>query len=125
MFFNWRLFCRALRLSLFGEPFRLRRWAYVLGFSGLFLGFLGFVLIGRLLDRLLFPGFRRQPLKEPVFIIAPPRSGTTLTQNLLSLDAERFVHLKLYQTIFPSVTWQSLFGWAWPATRLWGGHWCA
>jgi len=108
VYFNWRLFCRALRLSLFGQPFRLRRWAYVLGFTTLFLGFLGFVRLGRVLDRLLFPGLRRQPLQEPVFIIAPPRSGTTLTQNLLSLDTERFVHLKLYQTIFPSVTWQRL-----------------
>ena len=108
MFFNWRLFLRALRLSLFGQPFRLRRWVYVIGFSALFLGFLGFVLLGRVLDRLLFPAHRQQPLKEPVFIIAPPRSGTTLTQNLLSLDADRFVHLKMYQTIFPSVTWQKL-----------------
>jgi hypothetical protein len=108
VFFNWRLFLRALRLSLLDQPFRVRRWAYVLGFSTLFLGFLGFVILGRALDWLLFPGCRRQPLKEPVFIIAPPRSGTTLTQNLLSLDTERFVHLKMYQTIFPSVTWQKL-----------------
>ena len=108
MFFNWRLFFRALRLSLLGQPFRVRRWAYVLFFSGLFLGFLGFVLLGRLLDRLLFPSFKRQPVREPVFIIAPPRSGTTLTQNLLSLDGNRFVHLKMYQTILPAVTWQRL-----------------
>lgn len=108
MFFNWRLFLRALRLSLFGQPFRLRRWFYVLGFSGLFLAFLGLIVLGRCLDRLLFAGFRRQPLREPVFIIAPPRSGTTLTQRLLSLDGDRFVNLKMYQTIFPSVTWQKL-----------------
>lgn len=108
MFFNWRLFFRALRLSLFGQPFRLRRWAYVIFFTALFLAFLVFVWLGRLLDRVLFPGCRRQPVREPVFIIAPPRSGTSLTQKLLSLDADRFVHLKMYQTIFPSVTWQKL-----------------
>ncbi len=54
-----------------------------------------------MLDHVFFPGFRRQPVKEPVFIVAPPRSGTTLTQKLMSLDVERFVHVKLYQTIFP------------------------
>lgn len=109
MYFNVRLFLKALRLSLFEQPFRLRRWAYVLFFSVLFLTFLTVVALGRLVDRILFPGYRRQPVRQPVFIIAPPRSGTTLTQNLLSLDAERFVHLKMYQTIFPAVCFQRLF----------------
>jgi hypothetical protein len=109
MYFNGRLFLKALRLALFEQPFSVRRWAYVLFFSGLFLLFLGFVVLGRALDHLLFPGFKRQPVKAPVFIIAPPRSGTTLTQNLLSLDDGRFVHLKMYQTIFPAVCFQRLF----------------
>ena len=43
-----------------------------------------------------------------MFIIAPPRSGTTLVQKLMSLDSKRFVHLKMYQTIFPSVCYQRL-----------------
>jgi hypothetical protein len=109
MYFNGRLFLRALRLALFEQPFSVRRWAYVLFFTTLFLLFLGFVILGRALDHLLFPGFKRQPVKAPVFIIAPPRSGTTLTQNLLSLDQGRFVHLKMYQTIFPAVCFQRLF----------------
>jgi hypothetical protein len=108
MFFNWRLFLRALRLSLLTHPFSIRRWAYVLFFSGLFLLFLCFVTVGRLLDHVLFPSFRRQPLTKPVFIIAPPRSGTTLLQNLLSHDTKRFVHMKMYQTIFPAVCFQRL-----------------
>jgi hypothetical protein len=75
----------------------------VLFYTGLFLIFLSFVTLARGLDHLLFGGFKRQPLTKPVFIIAPPRSGTTLVQNLLSYDSERFVYLKLYQTIFPAV----------------------
>jgi len=109
MFFNWRLFLRAQRLLLIDQPFSIRRWAYGLFFTSLFLLFLAFVTLGRLLDHLLFPAFRKQPVRSPVFIIAPPRSGTTLTQNLLSLDTERFVHLKMYQTIFPAVCFQRLF----------------
>ncbi len=108
MYFNLRLFLKAEFLALFRMPFRLRRWCYVLLFSGLFLLFLGFVIVGRALDHVFFPRFKRQPVKEPVFIIAPPRSGTTLVQNLLSLDDDRFVHLKMYQTIFPSVCFQRL-----------------
>src|SRR4030095_16418128 len=66
------------------------------------------VVLGRALDHIFFPGFRRQPLDEPVFIIAPPRSGTTLVQKLLSLDDQRFVHLKMYQTILPAVCYQRI-----------------
>ena len=130
MFFNWRLFFRALRLFFIAQPFTVRRWAYGLFFTLLFLLFLAFVALGRLVDRLLFPGFRRQPVRSPVFIIAPPRSGTTLTQKLLSLDDERFVHLKMYQTIFPAVCFQRFFdlvaaidrGLGRPAERVLG--WC-
>jgi hypothetical protein len=108
MYFNYKLFLKAESLALFQQPFRLRRWGYVLLFSGLFLLFLFLIVLGRALDLVLFRGFRRQPVAEPVFIIAPPRSGTTLVQNLLSLDEERFVHLKMYQTIFPTVCCQRL-----------------
>ena len=119
MYFNGRLFLKALSLALFHQPFRVRRWAYVLFFTVLFLAFLGVVALGRLMDHLLFPGFRRQAVRRPVFIIAPPRSGTTLTQNLLSLDGDRFLHLKMYQTIFPAVCFQRAFdAVAWLDARL-------
>lgn len=108
MAFNYRLFGKALWLSLGRSPFRWRRWAYILFFTGLFVLVRLVVLVGQALDHLLYPGFRRQPVRQPVFIIAPPRSGTTLTQTLLSLDEERFVHVKLYQTIFPAVCYQRL-----------------
>jgi hypothetical protein len=130
MYFNYRLFLKAEYLMLFRMPFRLRRWAFVLLFSGLFLMFLALIILGRALDHIFFPRFKRQPVKEPVFIIAPPRSGTTLVQNLLSLDEQRFVHLKMYQTIFPAVCYERMIGvMAWldrtlgrPMERLMG--WC-
>lgn len=108
MYFNHKLFLKAERLALLDSPFRIRRWAYVLLFSGLFLGFLLLVIFGRAMDHIFFGRFRQQPITEPVFIIAPPRSGTTLVQNLLSLDGDRFLHLKMYQTIFPSVFFQRI-----------------
>lgn len=130
MYLNYKLFLKAQYMALFQQPFRLRRWGYVLLFSGLFLAFLLLVVFGRALDHVFFHRFRRQPVAEPVFIIAPPRSGTTLVQNLISLDDERFVHLKLYQTIFPSVCYQQFIkALAWadrqlgrPFERLMG--WC-
>ena len=109
MYFNHKLFLKAESLALFHAPFRWRRWSYVLLFSGLFLLFLLLVISARALDHLFFRRFRQQRVVEPVFIIAPPRSGTTLLQNLLSLDEERFLHLKMYQTIFPAVCCQKFF----------------
>ena len=47
MYLHLRLFRRALALALFGQPFRLRRWAYVIFFTGLFLFMWGLVAFGR------------------------------------------------------------------------------
>jgi hypothetical protein len=114
MYINLNLFFRAEYLSLCKTRFSLRRWAYVIFFTLLYWLMWLIVAFGRMLDHVFFPGLRRQEVKEPVFIIAPPRSGTTLMQKLMALDDERFVHAKLYQTIFPSVCYQRGFdGIAW------------
>jgi hypothetical protein len=109
MYINLGLFARAEYLSLFKSPFRIRRWFYIFFFTALYWLMWLIVAFGRALDHVLFPGFKRQGLHQPVFIVAPPRSGTTLAQKLLSLDSERFVHNKLYETIFPAVTYQKCF----------------
>ena len=109
MYVNLSLFAKAVSLSLFQTRFSVRRWAYVLFFTVLYWLMWLVVAFGRALDHLFFPGFKRQPLREPVFIVAPPRSGTTLTQKLMSLDEERFVYNALYQTIFPAVFYQRCF----------------
>jgi hypothetical protein len=109
MYINLSLFAKAEYLSLFKSPFRIRRWAYIFLFTGLYWLMWFIVAFGRSLDHLFFPGFKRQTVRQPVFIVAPPRSGTTFTQKLMSLDTERFVHNKLYETIFPAVSYQKLF----------------
>lgn len=64
-------------------------------------------LLGRALDHALSPGFRRQPIRAPVFVIAPPRSGTTLLFNLLEQDPA-FVAAPLYATLLPALSLQRL-----------------
>jgi hypothetical protein len=114
MHINLNRFFKALNLSLFKTHFSLRRWAYIFIFTMLYLLMWWIVASGRALDYIIYPGFRKQTVRAPVFIVAPPRSGTTLLQKLMSLDQERFVHNKLYQTIFPAVSFQRFFngiGW--------------
>ena len=108
MYFNHLDFLKALRISLLQKPFRIRRWIYVLFFSTLFLSFIILVALLRWLDTLFFPDFRKIEVHQPVFIIAPPRSGTTFFQNVLCQDEERFIYWKMYQTIFPSICFQRL-----------------
>jgi hypothetical protein len=110
VYINLRLFAKAEYLAFFRSRFSAKRWLYTVVLTGLFCIAWIFVAFGRALDHILCPGFRRQPVQAPVFIIAPPRSGTTLTQKLMALDTERFVHTKLYHTIFPAICWQRLIG---------------
>ncbi len=60
--------------------------------------------ISRLLDELLFPNYKDIKIKQPVFIISNPRSGTTFLHRLMCLDEEKFVYNLLYHTTFPSIT---------------------
>ncbi|MFW6324173.1 MAG: sulfotransferase, partial [Desulfovibrionales bacterium] len=56
----------------------------------------------RLLDHALYPGYKKQPLNSPIFIIGNPRSGTTFTHRLMALDSG-YTKFTLWQTIFPAV----------------------
>jgi hypothetical protein len=79
-----------------------------------------FVYLMRLLDYIFFPGFRKQSLQRPVYIIGNPRSGTTFTHRLIAKDPQ-FSYLKLYHTIFPSVTCYKLFKMTGKIDRIFGG----
>ncbi len=100
---NLKIFVKAEKIALFQRPFSFKRWAFVLFFTFLFWCMWLFVTVARFMDHICCPGFQKQEVREPTFIIAPPRSGTTFLQNLMCLDDERFSYLRLYDTIFPSV----------------------
>ena len=110
MYINLKIFFEAEKIALLKRPFRLRRWIFVFFFTGLFWLMWLLVTIARGLDHIFYPGFRKQEVTRPVFVIAPPRSGTTFLQKLLCLDEERFSHLRLYHTIFPSVLLLRIIG---------------
>ena len=108
MYLNIGLTSKALFHSYLGQPFRFRRWVIVAFFMLLLSLFWVVVAIGRALDHVFFPGFKSQAIRKPVFIIAPPRSGTTFLQKLLARNREVFAPVLMYQTIFPSITLQKV-----------------
>lgn len=68
----------------------------------------------RLLDEIFHRGYKKLQLRQPVFIIANPRSGTTYLHRLIALDEERFIYTKNAHTFFMSssfVQFYNVFRW--------------
>ncbi|MDB5281106.1 MAG: hypothetical protein JWO06_181 [Bacteroidota bacterium] len=51
-------------------------------------------LIFRVIDEIFYRGYKKKRIKEPVFIISNPRSGTTYLHTLIALDVDRFAYTK-------------------------------
>ena len=82
-----------------------RRMAVVMAFYLVFPLLELMVWSGFLLDFICYRGYRRQRVSAPVFIIGNPRSGTTLLHRLISLDAEHFTTMQMWEILFaPSVS---------------------
>jgi hypothetical protein len=62
-----------------------------------------FVSFFQALDYILYPSFRHQEVKQPVFILSNPRSGSTFLHRMLEKD-QQFTYLSLWQSLFNSVT---------------------
>lgn len=111
------LVIRLLRLTLLPPwptgPRTIRRLGLLLLFVPLFLLIQGIHWVGFLLDEVFFRGYRRIQIREPLFIVGLPRSGTTFLQRVYAQDTQRFTTMKLWELLFaPSVTerrfWQGL-----------------
>lgn len=90
-------------VTAFRRPYRSLRYNLALSvFLTAVLGLLVFVRLMQLFDHLLFPGYHRQPIEAPIYILATPRSGTTFLHRLLCLD-EQFTTFQLWHTLVPSI----------------------
>ena len=109
MAFNFKLFFRLAYRTLFhtrGTNARLTPKRIfiivilaVLYFAAEILNWLCF-----LLDSILFRGSREQIIREPVFIVGVPRSGTTFLHRLLARDEDQFTSMKFWEILFaPSI----------------------
>jgi len=104
-----RLLARLLRCTLMfpgstGPPTLRRCFALAL-FVPFFLLLQLVHWFGFLLDDLLFPGYRSVEVREPLFVVGLPRSGTTFLQRVLARDDERFTTLRLWELVLaPSIT---------------------
>ncbi|MCK5470741.1 MAG: sulfotransferase [Cyclobacteriaceae bacterium] len=60
--------------------------------------------LGFLIDELIYPSYKKQSIKSPVFIVGMPRSGTTYLHTLLAQDTENFTTMRLWEILLaPSI----------------------
>jgi len=108
------LVLRLLRLTLFPPwptgPRTVKRLGLLLFLIPVFLLLQGVHWVGFLLDDLFFRGYRRVEIREPLFIVGLPRSGTSFLQRVFARDEERFTTLRLWELLLaPSVTERKLW----------------
>lgn len=108
------LVARLLRLTLFPRwptgPWTLKRQLLLLFLVPAFLLLQVLHWIGFTLDGLFFRGFRDIEIREPLFIVGLPRSGTSFLQRVFARDSDRFTTLRLWELILaPSITERKLW----------------
>lgn len=63
----------------------------------------------RVLDEIFHRNYKKQTIRQPVFIIASPRSGTTYLHRLMAMDDERFVYTKNAHTFFMTASFVQFY----------------
>ena len=86
----------------FGLGLMFFRWLLI---TPLFILFTHFTIF---LDRIFFPQYRQIKIKQPIFLIGNPRSGTTFLHSLLTRTKD-FAAFETWQLLFPSLTARILF----------------
>lgn len=77
---------------------------------------------GFLLDNLLLEKYRKVDVKQPVFIVGNPRSGTSFLLRLLGKDTETFTCMKMWEILLaPSVTQRRIVRWLGDVDETMGG----
>ena len=104
--FDFRMFFRVFRLA-FRDQMSPRRRKVVVALLFIVPIMATLNAISLLLDHILFPGFRRVQVREPVFIIGHARSGTSLMHRLMTGD-ERFSWFMTYELFVPSLVQRKL-----------------
>lgn len=116
MAFNLKNFARFTYKSLFksrNTNYRLtpkRIGVLMLAYTGYMSVELG-VWLGFLLDEIFFRDYQETEIKQPVFILGNPRSGTTFLQRLLARDEATFNTMRTWEMLLaPSITMREIVG---------------
>lgn len=100
---------------------RIKRRVFMIFFVPLFSMLQLTHWLGFLLDALLYPDSFEIRIRRPLFILGPPRSGTTHLHRVLSRDQEQFTTPNTWELFLaPSIIEKKLILLAIKIDRLWG-----
>lgn len=114
MLFNFREYFQYLHAAFFktkGTPARLSaKRLFVVSFIFTFFPLWQLYLrLGFLLDEIFYPGYRKQDIKDPIFVVGNFRSGTTFLHRVL-LNDRSATALKTWEIYFaPSITYRKFY----------------
>ncbi|MFP4375689.1 MAG: sulfotransferase family protein [Spirochaetales bacterium] len=126
MYFNWKRFLRDVWISFFPKRHpHLRIDGHRARVLVMFVFCMGWMAgsgrLGLLLDHILFPTFKRQRVRRPVFIIGNFRSGSTLLHRMLAAS-EPFTAMKTWELYFaPSISQRKFWRGFWIVDGWFGG----
>lgn len=106
----WRLAVRSFsRRANAVSPLTQRRVGFLILFYLIWPPLAAFTWLGLLLDDVLFPGYKRQPVEKPLFILSNFRSGSTFVQRALARDSATFTSMRTSDVVLtPSITQRKL-----------------
>lgn len=115
MLYNFSLFFKSFYKSFFrarGTHARLtrKRISFLVLFYIVWPLWGAIVWFTFLLDHVFFPGFRRQPIRKPLFILGNFRSGSTFLHRLIARDRSQFTSATTWDIFLsPSITLTKFF----------------
>jgi hypothetical protein len=116
MTLNLRLFWRQTMRSFYRSaatngPLNRDRFIFLLLFYPIWGCIALLAWIGFIADEIFFPGYRKQPIEKPLFIVSNFRSGSTFVQRTLARDKSTFTGLRTGDIyLMPSITQRRIVG---------------
>ncbi len=116
MTFNFRLLWRQTVRSFYRSagtcgPLNRNRFIFLLLFYPIWGCILLAAWIGFITDEIFFPGYRKQRIEKPLFIVSNFRSGSTFVQRTLARDESTFTCLRTGDIYLqPSITQRRIVG---------------
>ena len=101
---NWASFRIALAAVATARNVTIQQRASMLWFLSRELLTLPIWSVFWLLDEILYPQYRNEKLREPIFIVSQPRSGTTFLLRTLSEDKNTFLSVKHFEWRYPYIS---------------------
>ncbi len=85
-------------------PQNWRRFKWLFIFAIVWPILRGSIVFFLLLDHILYPGFRKQKIKRPLFIVGNLRTGSTLLYRTLAEDTSNYTCFRMLDAFMPAIS---------------------